>query len=172
MNRIATAGIAAAGIAILLAAAGLLSPRPGEAAATTAAAPTAGTATTSPPPPEEAFNTECSACHMAYPPGLLPVRSWLAIMGGLSSHFGENASLDETTATAIADFLFANSADAVSANSQVLRGLKATDVPLRITDTPWWQREHDEIADSVFARASVKSKSNCLACHGNGSGGD
>ena len=35
---------------------------------------------TLPPVNEEPTKTECSACHMAYPAGLMPARSWKAIM--------------------------------------------------------------------------------------------
>jgi len=169
MNRIAIASVGALGVAVVLTGAVLFSTGAGNAAGATTP-PTGVAAVPKPPTPEEAFKTECGACHMAYPPGLLPVRSWLAIMGDLGNHFGENASLDEATATAIADYLFANAADTSGTGSGILRGLKASDVPLRITDTPWWQRQHTEVPDSAFARANVKSKSNCLACHGDGSG--
>jgi mono/diheme cytochrome c family protein len=32
------------------------------------------------------YKQECAACHMAYPPGLLPARSWTRIMSGLDKH--------------------------------------------------------------------------------------
>ena len=37
------------------------------------------------------YQEECGSCHMAYPPGLLPGRSWEKLMTGLADHFGENA---------------------------------------------------------------------------------
>ena len=40
------------------------------------------------------YQEECASCHMAYPPGLLPARSWEKIMAGLESHFGDNAELE------------------------------------------------------------------------------
>ena len=116
----------------------------------------------------ELFTSECGACHMAYPAALLPARSWQAIMGNLADHFGENASLDPDAATRISDYLLANAADAGGRQSNVLRGLAAGDVPLRITDTPWWKRQHDEVSRAAFKRADVKSASNCVACHGQG----
>ncbi|MDH5218993.1 MAG: diheme cytochrome c, partial [Gammaproteobacteria bacterium] len=39
------------------------------------------------------YKEECSACHMAYQPGLLPARSWEKMMDNLADHFGENAEL-------------------------------------------------------------------------------
>jgi hypothetical protein len=32
------------------------------------------------------YKQECAACHLAYPPGLLPARSWSRIMSGLDKH--------------------------------------------------------------------------------------
>jgi len=123
-------------------------------------------AATSAPPTksgEQAFNDECGACHMAFPPLFLPMESWQAIMAGLDNHFGENASLDPDTAKQITDYLIANAAEP---GSPVLRGLDLQAPPLRITETRTWQRIHHEIRPAVFDRPDIKSKSNCLACHG------
>jgi Dihaem cytochrome c len=135
---------------------------------TAQAAVVSAAATPSPTPTrsgEAAFNEECGACHFAFPPQFLPVRSWRAIMAGLDSHFGENASLDPDTATQITDYLVANAA---GPGSPVLRGLDPQETPLRITETRLWNRIHHEIRASVYDRPDIKSKSNCLACHGGG----
>ena len=109
---------------------------------------------------------ECGACHMAYPPALLPSVSWLTILLDLTNHFGENAGLDPETVLSIADYLTANAADASGSNSPALQGIDPASPPLRITETPFWLRRHHEVSEIDFARPSVKSKSNCLACHG------
>ncbi len=36
------------------------------------------------------YSEECGACHLAYPPSLLPQASWRGIMDGLADHFGED----------------------------------------------------------------------------------
>ena len=56
----------------------------------------------------EKWKTECGACHVAYPPQLLPPSSWKAVMAGLDRHFGTDASLDAATATEITAFLEKN----------------------------------------------------------------
>lgn len=115
--------------------------------------------------PHQAFQTECSACHMLYHPSLLPRASWAAMMADLANHFGEDASLDAKTASGIAAHLdrYASEAwDTEAAN--LLRRTSATD-PLRIVQSPYWVRKHSGIAVNVFAAAPVKSKSNCAACH-------
>ncbi|MDD5393962.1 MAG: diheme cytochrome c [Thiothrix sp.] len=104
------------------------------------------------------FQAECSACHMAYPPGLLPAASWKEMMGTLDKHFDTDASLDEKTVAEILPFLEQNAAPARKADS----GAKPV---LRITETGWFKGEHDEISAATWKRESVKSASNCMACH-------
>jgi cytochrome c551/c552 len=117
---------------------------------------------------------ECGACHMAFPPQLLPARSWQKIMSGLADHFGENADLAEPTRAEIAAYLVAHAADAPGiANGWVfLRGVDPSAVPLRITQLPFWKTAHSEIPASEFKSVKVKSAANCLACHRSGGQGE
>ena len=112
---------------------------------------------------------ECGACHMVYPAGLLPARSWRAMMAGLDDHFGDNASLDAEATQKIAAYLEANAADAGGARSaKILRDLDAAAAPLRVTETPFWKRKHekrDRVAAATLKRKGAKSKSDCKACH-------
>lgn len=111
---------------------------------------------------------ECSACHIAYPPGLLPARSWRAITANLKDHFGENAELAPEEAKAIGDYLAANAADASGGRSKVMRDLKIDVTPLRISETPWWARKHERknrTSPQAMARAGAKFKGDCKACH-------
>jgi len=119
------------------------------------------------------YGKECGACHMPYPPMMLPARSWHTLISGLNRHFGENASLDPQTAQTIAGYLSTNAADA--RGSRAMEGLGPNDVPLRITDTPFWIDAHEGVSAKRFTAPAVRSKSNCLACHrdkGGGGGGD
>jgi hypothetical protein len=109
---------------------------------------------------------ECGACHMAFQPGFLPKRSWEAVMSGLKDHFGENAELDAATTQTITKYLVANAADARDPAPRILRGVDAKATPLRITETPWWQRAHEkEVRPEAFLNPKVGSKANCVACH-------
>lgn len=115
---------------------------------------------------DKTVQTECGACHMAYPAGMLPTRSWQAIMGKLDEHFGESAALDAKTTKHITDYLVANAADAGGGSARRLRGVKPDQTPLRITEMPWWIREHrGEVSPRAFKDPRVKSKANCVACH-------
>lgn len=114
-----------------------------------------------PPVAHEATLAECSACHMAYPPSLLPARSWQSIMGSLDNHFGENAGLDAATRAEIEAYLVASAGDA---GGRRFRGAAPEVTPLRITELPWFVREHAEEV-SARMRERAGSMSNCTACH-------
>lgn len=103
------------------------------------------------------FQQECSACHIAYAPRLLPAESWRKVMSGLDKHFGSDASLDAKDNKEITNFLVKNSSSRGSASG----------APLRITESTWFKRQHDahEINPAVWKRPSVKSPANCGACH-------
>lgn len=113
------------------------------------------------------FKAECTSCHMAYLPGLLPARSWTKMMGSLDKHFGEDASLDTKTNKEILDYLVQNSSDRSYSRrgSKILSTINTGDAPLRISETEYFRRKHHEISNSVFARKAIGSKANCIACH-------
>ena len=113
------------------------------------------------------WQQECASCHIAYSPALLPRASWKKLMADLDNHFGENASLDPVTQADILHFLEINAADTGSSpiGRRVMKGMNAKDAPLRITETRWFVREHDDVARSTWSRKSVGSAANCAACH-------
>lgn len=112
------------------------------------------------------FKAECTSCHMAYPPGLLPERSWTKMMNTLDNHFGEDASLDEATKKEVLDYLVRYSSDhAYSRRGTKILATIGKSTPLRVTETNYFIRKHDEIAESVYKRKAIGSKANCIACH-------
>ena len=113
------------------------------------------------------WKAECSSCHTLFHPALLPERSWRALMGGLDKHFGENASLDAATQKEIADFLALNAADRSNHRraTRIAQSIAARETPLRISETGYFIRKHDELAASVWQRKAIGSKANCAACH-------
>ena len=114
------------------------------------------------------YQNECSSCHMAYPPGLLPERAWLKLMSGLDDHFGDNAELDASDQKVITDFLVDNSADKSDyRRSRRFASTRDGDtITIRISETPYFRHEHDEIpARLVTGNKDVLSFSNCNACH-------
>jgi hypothetical protein len=114
------------------------------------------------------YQEECSSCHMAYPPGLLPARSWKKIMAGLETHFGDNAELDVESFKSISEFLVTNSADDSDyrRSRKIMRSLSSNDTPIRISETPYIKYKHDEIPDKLIKfNKKVNSLGNCSACH-------
>lgn len=107
-----------------------------------------------------AYKAECAACHVAYPPALLPAESWQRLMGGLDKHFGVDASLDAATTQAIGDWL----ASRAGTYRKVQRERTAPPQD-RITRSAWFVREHDEVPRATWQRADVRSPANCSACH-------
>ncbi len=103
------------------------------------------------------YKAECAACHVAYPPGLLPAASWQRLMSHLPNHFGTDASLDPALAKDLSAWLSAHAAT----------GRRAADTPPddRITRSAWFTRQHGEVPAATWKRASIKSASNCAACH-------
>lgn len=120
-----------------------------------------------PRPANKNWQQECSSCHLAYPPSLLPKASWQRLMNGLDQHFGENASLDPATQADILRFLETHAADSGTSEvgRRVMRQLGAQDARLRITETGWFVRKHDEVPRAAWARKAVGSAANCAACH-------
>lgn len=132
----------------------------------TAAAPARAGDDWIPPVTDPLTQKECGTCHMAFQPGFLPARSWKRMMGELSDHFGEDASLPADKAAAIAAYLEANAGDRVGRGiaGKFLRHVKADGAPQRITENPSFLREH-RFPDSVWKRPDVVTRSNCPACH-------
>lgn len=103
------------------------------------------------------YRQECAACHIAYPPGMLPAASWQRILGNLSHHYGTDASLDADSVRQISTWLTASSGgDATS---------RVAPPEDRVTRSAWFRHEHAEIPASVWKRLTIKSASNCAACH-------
>ncbi len=120
------------------------------------------------------FKEECGACHMAFPPQMLPARSWKAIMRGLGDHFGDDASLDSGPMAQVSRYLHDHAADIGGGRTgrAFMRGIAGNETPMRITDTPIWIRLHNEVRRSAWSDPRVKTRSNCLACHRGGGRGE
>lgn len=109
------------------------------------------------------YEQECAACHIAYPPGMLPQASWERLLQGLNKHFGADASLDAATQQEIAGWL--------KQHAGSYRRVHEAPPQDRITRSAWFVNQHDEVSASVFKRKSVGSPSNCSACHANAAKG-
>ena len=114
------------------------------------------------------YREECGSCHFAFQPGYLPEKSWRKMMAGLEDHFGDNAELDAETNKNLLDYMVANSADKSNykRSKRIMGSLRQGEVPLRISDTLYFKKKHDEIPlRYVVDNKDVGSYSKCEACH-------
>lgn len=122
------------------------------------------------PVTDASYRKECGACHMAYPPGLLPERSWRKLLDAraLGDHFGEVAELDDQTREHLLDYTIVHAADRSSykRSKKVVASLKETEAPLRINEVPYIRQKHHEIPVALIKQNDkVKSLSYCDSCH-------
>lgn len=110
------------------------------------------------------YKQECAACHVAYPPGMLPAASWKRVMNNLPQHYGTDASLDTATVKSLSTWL--------TANAGTYKRVREEPPQDRITRAAWFIRKHDEVAPAVWKRAAIKSAANCSACHTRADQGD
>ena len=110
------------------------------------------------------YQQECAACHLAYPPGMLPAASWNRVMAGLPRHYGTDASLDPATLKELSTWL--------GANAGTFRRDSEEPPQDRITTSSWFERKHREIAPPVWKRVAIGSRANCAACHIGAARGD
>lgn len=101
------------------------------------------------------WKEECGSCHLAYPPKLLTADTWGRLMDGLDKHFGANATLEAKDKADILDFLKRYSAT----------GSRFSSASFRISETPWFKREHRSVAPGEWSHPQVRSASNCEGCH-------
>lgn len=104
-----------------------------------------------------AYLQECAACHVAYPPGLLPAASWKRVMTGLDKHYGTDASLDPATVQQLNQWL--------QAYAGTYKRVSEEPPEDRITRSAWFERKHRKIEPAAWKLPSVKSAAQCAACH-------
>jgi len=119
---------------------------------------------------DEIYNEECSACHFAYQPGLLPERSWRRLLTAkaLEDHFGENAELDDETRLHIIDVVVKNASDKsyYKRAKKIRISIPKDEAPMRITKVPYIKEKHHEVTEEVLATSTkIKTLSFCDKCH-------
>lgn len=122
------------------------------------------------PVDNQIYKEECSACHLAYPPGLLPAKSWdkLLTEEALSDHFGDDASLDADALKEIRDYALQNAADKswYKRSRKIALATDNVEAPLRITEVRYIKRKHHDIPEKMIkGNKDVKSLSFCDSCH-------
>jgi cytochrome b len=109
----------------------------------------------------------CGECHLAYHPTLLPARSWQQMLAEQHDHFEEDLDLDEDILGELQQFSTENAAESnlTEAAWKIQRTTSPLESPLRITETPYWKTQHQNIADNIWHHPNVNFQGNCGACH-------
>ncbi|MFC1749071.1 diheme cytochrome c [Pseudomonadota bacterium] len=110
---------------------------------------------------------ECGSCHFAYQPAFLPASSWRKVMETLDDHFGENAELPNEDRDALTEYLVKNAGTGSGRGdiAKFIRSIRSGDVPLRISELPYFQKEHRKIPQRIVESEQVGSLSKCETCH-------
>jgi hypothetical protein len=124
------------------------------------------------------YQSQCGTCHFAYLPGMLPARSWDALLAKSNEHFGQALSLDPESLRHIRDFLTTNAADRNDflGSKQMLQRLSDQSAPLRITSLPMFKSYHVGVLYTMrlepglysvraLSPDAVKAVLNCNTCH-------
>jgi cytochrome c553 len=122
------------------------------------------------PVTDKQYQEECAGCHFAYQPGLLPAKSWEALLNAeaLRKHFGVNAELDNDTLKVIHDYAVDNAADKswYKRSRKIAVATAEGPAPLRITELRYISRKHHDIPEKMIkGNKGVKSLSFCDKCH-------
>jgi hypothetical protein len=125
--------------------------------ATAALFSTLATQAADPITPTEVWRSECSGCHIAYSPRLLPAASWRVVMSTLDKHYGVDASVEPDVAKQISQYL--------EANAGRDRGTPLSTTAPRITEQRWFKHEHDKVAHYWGTGKKIASAADCAACH-------
>ncbi len=123
------------------------------------------------------YKNECGSCHMAYQAEFLPKRSWVKLMKqkSLEDHFGVDATLDEADRAEIEKFLVKNAGDnkrVYGEFKEFIESINKSFTPIKISEVPYFKKEHRKIAKKWIKQKEVKSIANCAACHTKAQSGD
>ena len=105
---------------------------------------------------QETWRAECGSCHVPFPARSLAAGEWSQVLGALDRHYGVDASLGAQELAAVSRYLGVRPGAATAGSAAALP---------RITTSPWFRKEHDEVPVAAWRRPSVKSAANCAACH-------
>ena len=111
------------------------------------------------------WRDECGSCHLAYPPELLPARSWARLLDEQHQHFGEDLGLSDASLQTLKPAAAAADQGRHWAGLALRASVPARAAPQRISETGFWRERHEDVAEARFKSAPVSGRHNCEACH-------
>jgi hypothetical protein len=113
------------------------------------------------------WEVECGDCHLAYPPDLLPARSWALMVDQSADHFGEDLGLEPGIRSILRAWLVANAAerDATEHAWRIHHSVPDDAAPQRITELSWWLDAHAAVPAEAFDHPDIRTPGRCQGCH-------
>ena len=114
------------------------------------------------------YRSVCGACHLAYPPGFLPARSWRQITTLLPWHFGRELDLDAGKLERLQRYLELAAADRSGhvRSIKIMISIPTAEAPLRISELSHVRVEHAKAQAPIDAAAAkVGGLHRCEGCH-------
>jgi cytochrome b len=111
----------------------------------------------------QAWFRECSDCHLAYSPALLPARSWERMLREQDRHFGEDLSLPQAKIERLRQAIA--TAPPSWAAWKLARSAAPGDEPQKITELPYWREAHRRIPAARYSAPTSAGRHDCEACH-------
>jgi cytochrome b len=112
------------------------------------------------------WSRECSSCHLAYSPALLPARSWDRVLAEQEHHFGEDLGLAPKTIQQLAS---AARQPALSWPAWMLAGSASLvePPPIRVSELPAWKHLHRNVEPTLVSAKTAASSGghDCERCH-------
>ena len=118
-------------------------------------------------PDNALWRQECGDCHFAFHPTLLPERSWRKVFEQQHEHFGDDLDLSEDTLKELLAFHLKYPAESnlTEPARKILFYTPENETPIRVTETHYWVKKHEDVNPKYWKHKKVKSKANCRACH-------
>ena len=111
----------------------------------------------------QAWFRECSDCHLAYSPALLPARSWERMLREQDRHFGEDLSLPSAKIELLRRAI--EPPPPSWAAWKLARSAAPGEEPQKISELPYWRAAHRRIPVAHFSAPHSAGRHDCEACH-------
>ena len=111
----------------------------------------------------QAWFRECSDCHLAYSPALLPARSWERMLREQDRHFGEDLSLPPAKIERLREAI--EVAPPSWGAWKLARSAAPGESPQKISELPYWRAAHRRIPVAHFSAPHSAGRHDCEACH-------
>ena len=119
-----------------------------------------------------AYVAACRQCHFAYPLKLLPAAAWVDILDKPGRHAGGDLDLSAAAKAEVRKYIAEKGSGRGRSKKSGKEVQAAPGGEIRVSELPRIKEKHRDIKQEVFARKSIGSRGNCVACHKAAAKGD